>query len=68
MVVVQLLGLSGRVLAAQARGVLGLTLVIAGLFTFIYFHLIISKFLYFQREARYSEKMIGCVRQDTLRK
>ena len=27
----------------------------AGLFTFLYFHLIISKFIYFQCEARYSE-------------
>ena len=44
-------GLSGRALAAQARGVLGSTPVTAGLFTFLYFSLITSKFLYFQHEA-----------------
>ena len=44
-------GLSGRALAAKARGVLGSTPVTAGLFTFLYFSLITSKFLYFQCEA-----------------
>ena len=43
MVVVRLLWLSSRALAAQARGVLGST---NGFFTFLYFHLITSKFIY----------------------
>ena len=42
LVVVQLSWLSGRALAVQARGVLGL---IVGLFTFLYFHFITSKFI-----------------------
>ena len=41
-------------LAAQARGVLGSTL--KDCQSFVYFRLITSKFLYFQREARSSEQ------------
>ena len=44
MVVVRLPWLSGRALVAQARGVLGSTP--GGLFTFLYFRLITSKFIY----------------------
>ena len=55
-VVVQLPQLRGRTLVAQARGVLGST---PGdcrpFFTFFYFRLITSKFLYFQCEVRCSE-------------
>ena len=39
-------------LAAQTRGVLGSTPATAGFFTFLYFRLIISKFIYFQRDTR----------------
>ena len=52
MVVVQLSWLSGRALAAQARGVLGLTPVSCRPF---HFSSITSKFIYFQCEARCSE-------------
>ena len=44
--VVQLLWLSGRALAAYARGVLGLTPGDCRLFTFLHFRLITSKFIY----------------------
>ena len=44
--VVRLSLLSGRALVAQARVVLGSTPGPAGLFTFLYFRLIPSKFLY----------------------
>ena len=50
--VVQLSWLSGRALAAQARGVLGLTPVSCRPF---HFSSITSKFIYFQCEARCSE-------------
>ena len=53
--VVRLLWLSGRALAAQARDVLGRLPATPGFFTFLYFCLITSKFIYFQREARCSE-------------
>ena len=36
----------------------------AGLFTFLYFHIITSKFIYFQREARCSEQML-CITAST---
>ena len=45
LVVVQRLWLSGRPLAAQSQGCLGFDPATAGLFTFLYFHLITSKFL-----------------------
>ena len=53
LVVVQLSWLSSRALVAQARDVLGST---AGLFTFLCFHPITSKFLSFQHKARCSEQ------------
>ena len=46
LVVIWLLWLSGRALAAQTRGVLGSTPGSCRLFTFLYFHLITSKFIY----------------------
>ena len=52
LLVVRLLWLSGRALAAQARGVLGST---PSSCWPLYFRLITSKFLYFQHEARCSE-------------
>ena len=51
-VVVRLLWLSGRALAVQARGVLGLT---PGDHWPFHFPPLASKFLYYQREARFSE-------------
>ena len=57
LVVVRLLWLSSRALAAQARGVLGQLLATAGLFTFLYFRLLNS----YTVDPRLSEPQIsGC--------
>ena len=56
--VVRLSWLGGRTLAAQARGVMGLT---PGGCRPFYFHLITSKFIYFQHEARCSEHDYPCI-------
>ena len=58
LVVVQLSRLSGRALAAHKPGFT--------LFTYLYFHLITSKFIYFQREARCSEHVSGWSRIELL--
>ena len=53
LVVDRLLWLICRALAAQARGVLGLTPTTAGLFTFHYFHLITSKFIAHSKQEKF---------------
>ena len=61
LVVIRLLWLSGRALAAQARGVLGSTPSDCRPFHFPLVRLITSKSIYFQCEARWSEHVINCI-------